>query len=41
MMDRPSELGLEGGILALHQFGMYPRSTGDAKILSKKKEILT
>jgi hypothetical protein len=39
--DRPSELAIEGGILALGQFGIYRRSTGDARILAKGMQILT
>jgi hypothetical protein len=39
--DRPSELAVEGGILAFDQLGIYLRSRSDARILAKGKQILT
>jgi hypothetical protein len=41
MVNRPSEMALESGILALDRVGIYPRSRGDARILAEGKEILT
>jgi hypothetical protein len=41
MVNRPSELALESGILALDRVGTYSLSRGDARILAAEKEILT
>jgi len=41
VVNRLSELVLEGGILALDWVGTYPHSRGGARILATAEEILT